>query len=39
MSVLLPGQGTQSLDHRPVDAYGFRARLTRVVVPAVRWAI
>ncbi|WP_435115378.1 hypothetical protein [Halolamina sp. C58] len=39
LSVLLPGQGTQSRDQRSVVDDGLRACYTRVVVPAVRWAI
>ena len=39
MSVLLPGQGAQSRDRRSVADDGLRARLARVVVPAVRWTI
>ncbi|WP_255246137.1 hypothetical protein [Halolamina sp. CBA1230] len=36
-SVLLPGQGTQPRDRRPVEGWEFRA--LRVVVAAVRWMI
>lgn len=38
MSVLLPGQGSQSRDPRSVGD-GFGPRLERVVVAVVRWAI
>lgn len=38
MSVLLPGDGTQSLDRISVGDCGLRGRFARVVVPAVEWA-
>ncbi|MFC6736263.1 hypothetical protein [Halolamina salina] len=39
LSVLLPGQGTQSRDRRSVVDEGFRARFARVVAAVVGWAI